>query len=440
MTKPLFAGLPGAALTASATALLIALGAAAAQAQTPPASAPKTTKAAPKKAATPKAAAPKAAARKAADPKTPKKAKAQPSAAPAAPAQPAAAAARPAASSAQRQANYIVAVVNDEPITYTELQTRIARAARQLQSRSSGNPPGEAELRREMLERLIAERAQLQYARESGITVDDSSLAQAELSIARQNQLPDVPTLHRQIEAEGISVKDFQASIREQVLLARLREREIEPRVHVTDKEVDAYIQEQTGQKASAGQDINLAMILVAVPENASADEVARLQARADDVARRAREGEDFASLARAYSDANNRGSDGGVLGLRSEDRYPPLFVDSVRRSAVGSIAGPVRSDAGFHILKLLERKRSASLPDVQIPQTHASHILLHTGPSQSEQVAKARLADFKRRIESGQASFEQLARENSQTAAPPKGATWAGPCPANTCPNSSRP
>ena len=430
MTKPLFAGLPGAALTASATALLIALGAAAAQAQTPPASAPKTTKAAPKKAATPKAAAPKAAARKAAAPKTPKKAKAQPSAAPAAPAQPAAAAARPAASSAQRQANYIVAVVNDEPITYTELQTRIARAARQLQSRSSGNPPGEAELRREMLERLIAERAQLQYARESGITVDDSSLAQAELSIARQNQLPDVPTLHRQIEAEGISVKDFQASIREQVLLARLREREIEPRVHVTDKEVDAYIQEQTGQKASAGQDINLAMILVAVPENASADEVARLQARADDVARRAREGEDFASLARAYSDANNRGSDGGVLGLRSEDRYPPLFVDSVRRSAVGSITGPVRSGAGFHILKLLERKRSASLPDVQIPQTHASHILLHTGPSQSEQVAKARLADFKRRIESGQASFEQLARENSQDGSAAEGGDlgWAMP------------
>ena len=376
MTKPLFAGLPGAALTASATALLIALGAAAAQAQTPPASASKTTKAAPKKAATPKAAALKAAARKAAAPKIPKKVKAQPSAAPAAPAQPAAAAARPAASSAQRQANYIVAVVNDEPITYTELQTRIARAARQLQSRSSGNPPGEAELRREMLERLIAERAQLQYARESGITVDDSSLAQAELSITRQNQLPDVPTLHRQIEAEGISVKDFQANIREQVLLARLRECEIEPRVHVTDKEVDAYIQEQTGQKASAGQDINLAMILMAVSENASADEVARLQARADDVARRAREGEDFASLARAYSDANNRGSDGGVLGLRSEDRYPPLFVDSVRRSAVGSIASPVRSDAGFHILKLLERKRSASLPDVQIPQTHANQSL----------------------------------------------------------------
>lgn len=377
-----------------------------------------------------KAAAPKPAAKPAAKPAT--KPATKPAAKPAAakPAAPAASAApEPARPAAAQQADFIVAVVNDEPVTNNELRGRMARAERQLRSRG-GAAPGEAELRREMLERLIAERAQLQYAKETGLEVDEGALKQAELSIARQNQLPDVAALHRQLAQEGIAVKDFQNSVREQVLLARLREREIEPRVRVTDKEVDAYIQEQTGQKATPQQALNLAMILVAVPENASAEETARLQKRAEEVARRARSGEDFAALAREFSDANNRGSDGGVLGLRDEDRYPALFVDSVRRARVGDIAGPVRSGAGFHILKLLERKRSETLPEVTIPQTRARHILLQTGPTQSEQVAKSRLADFRRRILSGQASFEQLARENSQDGSAAEGGDlgWATP------------
>ena len=244
-----------------------------------------------------KAAAPKPAAKPAAKPAT--KPVTKPAAKPAAakPAAPAASAApEPARPAAAQQADFIVAVVNDEPVTNNELRGRMARAERQLRSRG-GAAPGEAELRREMLERLIAERAQLQYAKETGLEVDEGALKQAELSIARQNQLPDVAALHRQLAQEGIAVKDFQNSVREQVLLARLREREIEPRVRVTDKEVDAYIQEQTGQKATPQQALNLAMILVAVPENASAEETALLQKRAEEVARRARSGEDFASF-----------------------------------------------------------------------------------------------------------------------------------------------
>jgi len=289
-------------------------------------------------------------------------------------------------------------------------------------------PQAEA-LRQEILERLIAERAQLQYARETGLKVDAAALAQAELSIARQNQLATVAELHQRIEQEGISVKDFQADVRNQVLLARLREREIEPKLRVTDAEVDAFIREQTGATAAA-IDLNLAMILVAVPEGSSAAELARLQARADEVARRARAGEDFAALALEFSDANNRGRDGGVLGLRPADRYPELFVRSVQRARVGDVVGPVKSEAGFHILKLLERKQNKDLPEVRIPQTHVRHILLRTGPAQSEQVARQRLADFKRRIEAGQANFEQLAREQSQDASAADGGDlgWAPP------------
>ncbi|WP_293225519.1 peptidylprolyl isomerase, partial [Ottowia sp.] len=129
----------------------------------------------------------------------------------------------------------------------------------------------------------------------------------------------------------------------------------------------------------------------------------------------KARAGEDFAKLAAEYSDANNRGRDGGVLGLHPLDKYPELFVKSTQGVRVGGIVGPVRSPAGFHILKVLERKINRDLPEVKIPLTHVRGITLKVGPTQSVQVARDRLADIKRRIESGQATFEQLARQYSQ-------------------------
>jgi peptidyl-prolyl cis-trans isomerase SurA len=357
-------------------------------------------------------------------------------AAPASQAAPAAAPPQAAASASQavpsrtglREADYIVAVVNTEPVTHNEVRVRMARALRQIAERGLAAPPAE-QLHKEILERLIGERAQLQYAREQGLTINDSALAQAELSIARQNQLTSVEELHRRIEREGLTVKDFRDDVRNQVLLARLREREIEPRVKVTDSEVDAFIREQTGAPAG-GIDINLAMILIAVPEGSAPGETARLRARAEEVARRASAGEDFAKLAQEFSDANNHGSDGGVLGLRPADRYPELFVRSTQPARVGDIVGPVKSDAGFHVLKVLERKRNNDMPEVKIPQTRVSHILLRTGPTQSEQVARERLTDFKRRIESGQASFEQLARQHSQDASASEGGDlgWATP------------
>ncbi|MDO5693396.1 MAG: peptidylprolyl isomerase [Pseudomonadota bacterium] len=326
---------------------------------------------------------------------------------------PAAAAPKAAAGAGPREADYIVAVVNTEPVTNNEVRARMARAQRQLNARGAPAPQAEV-LRKEMLERLIAERAQLQYARETGLQVDEGALAQAELSIARQNQLTTVEELYRRIEQEGIAVKDFRDDVRNQVLLARLREHEIEPRLRVTDAEVEAFIREQSGASARP-VDLNLAMILVAVPASSDTAEVARLQARAAEVARRARGGEDFAKLAEEFSDANNRGRDGGVLGLRPADSYPELFQQSTRSVRVGDIAGPVKSDAGFHVLKVLERKQNTELPEIKIPQTHARHILLKTGPSQSAQVARERAADFRRRIQSGRASFEELARQHSQ-------------------------
>ncbi|MDR2991737.1 MAG: peptidylprolyl isomerase [Burkholderiaceae bacterium] len=323
------------------------------------------------------------------------------------------------AARAEQTADYIVAVVNSEPITNHEVRARVAQIRRDLQRQNQPVPPG-AQLRKDALERLITERAELQQAHKENIKVDDDMLRQAELTIARQNQLSSVDELEHRVESEeGIPVQDFRADLRRQVLIARLRERVADPTVKITDAEVDAFLREQTQQNrnnaAAQAPQLNLAMILIMVPEGASDQEVERRQARAEEVVRRAKAGENFATLAQQYSDANGKGADGGVLGLRPASGYPDLFTQAVAHAQVGDVVGPVRSAAGFHILKLLERQQPSDLPDITVPQAHVSQILLHIGPSQTEQVARQRLADFKRRIASGQTSFEALAKQYSQ-------------------------
>lgn len=337
--------------------------------------------------------------------------------------------AAPAAStgaSAQRTADFIVAVVNSEPITNNEVRARLVRVEQQL-VQQGGALPSRAELARQVLERLISERAQLQMAREAGIRVEDGTVDQAEQSVARQNQV-SVEELRRRLAQDGVPLDQFRDDLRNQLLLSRLREREIEPRVKVSDLDIDQFIREQQGSTDLASMEINLAQVLVAVPENASPAQVDALRARAELVLQRAKAGEDFAGLVRTYSDAPDRGN-GGQLGLRSADRYPPLFIDATQNLRAGGIAGPVRSGAGFHILKVVE-KTQAGMPGVTVTQSHARHILLRTGPQLSESAARERLADFKKRIEAGQADFATLARENSQDGSAREGGDlgWVNP------------
>jgi peptidyl-prolyl cis-trans isomerase SurA len=326
----------------------------------------------------------------------------------------------------QRQADYIVAVVNSEPITNNEVRARLVRVEQQL-AQQGGALPSRAELARQVLERLISERAQLQMAREAGIRVEDGTVDQAEQSVARQNQV-SVEELRRRLAQDGVPLDQFRDDLRNQLLLSRLREREIEPRVKVSDLDIDQFIREQQGSTDLASMEINLAQVLVAVPENASPAQVDALRARAELVLQRAKAGEDFAGLVRTYSDAPDRGN-GGQLGLRSADRYPPLFIDATQSLRAGGIAGPVRSGAGFHILKVVE-KTQAGMPGVTVTQSHARHILLRTGPQLSESAARERLADFKKRIEAGQADFATLARENSQDGSAREGGDlgWVNP------------
>ena len=331
------------------------------------------------------------------------------------------------AQGAVRQADFIVTVVNSEPITNHDVAVEVQRAQQQY-AQQRQVPPDTRELTRQVLERLINEKAQLQLARESGIKVDEPSVDQAEQSVAMQNQL-SVDELRRRVAQDGINPKQFRDQLRNQLLLTRLREREVEPRVQVSDLEVDQYLQEQlANSNVPANQQINIAQLLVAVPENASEAQLVTLQAKAQRALERARAGEDFATLARELSDAADR-TNGGQLGLRPADRYPPLFLDATKSLAVGGISGLVRSGAGFHVLKLVE-KRNAGLPPVVIMQSRARHILLRPSAQLSEAAARDKLNDFRRRIQAGQTDFATLARQNSQDGSAEQGGDlgWAYP------------
>lgn len=329
-------------------------------------------------------------------------------------------------SAAPRAADYIVAVVNSEPITNNEVRARLARAEAQLAQQGGAMPPRDL-LAREVLERIIVERAQLQQAKEAGIKVDDFAISQAEQGVARQNNMT-TDELYRRLARDGMSKERFREELRNQLLQQRLREREVEARVKISDLDIDQYLRDQQKSTDTAAMEINLGHVLVLVPENASPVQVAERQARAQRAADRVRGGEDFAAVARELSDAPEGQRNNGLLGLRPADRYPELFVNSTLNVPVGGIVGPVRSPAGFHVLKVVERV-TAGVPTTVV-QSHARHILLRTGPQLSETAAAARLADYRRRVLAGQADFAALAREHSQDGSSKEGGDlgWANP------------
>lgn len=325
-----------------------------------------------------------------------------------------------------RPADFIVAVVNSEPITNNEVRNRLLRYEQQLAQQGAALPP-RAQLVREVLERLVSEKAQLQLAREVGIRIDDLQVDQAEQNVARQNQV-DVAELRRRLAADGMNLQQFRDDLRNQLTLTRLRDRELQARAKVTDLDVDAFLREQ-GASDPALTEINMAHILVAVPERATEAQLVPLRAKAQALLERARAGEDFGKLARENSDAAGAATNAGVVGMRTADRLPPMFVEATRNLREGGLTEVLRSPAGFHIVKVLEKRQIGST-GVTVTQTRARHILLRPSATLSEAQARARLNEYKGRVQQGQADFAALAREYSQDASARNGGDlgWASP------------
>ena len=322
-------------------------------------------------------------------------------------------------------ADYVVALVNSEPITDSDLrmQTRIIEQQQREQGRSGVSP---AALREAALERLINERIQLQMAELMGIRADEAAVDQAEKTVAAQNQL-NVASLRQNLEKEGVSTASFRRQLGEQVVLGRLREREIDARVKVSEPDVDSAFAAQEASNAQlSNQSINIAQLLIALPETPSASELAAAQAKAQSALKRIRNGEAFEALVSELS--NGERKNGGQIGLRRADRYPDLFTAAVYDLPVGGVSGPVRSGAGLHILKLLDRqtvRKAATLT-----QTRARHILLLLTPELSAAQAQERLQKVREAIIAQKTSFETAARDNSQDGSAAQGGDlgWATP------------
>lgn len=326
----------------------------------------------------------------------------------------------------QTQADFIVAVVDSEPITNHEVRQQTQRVLQQLAQQRRPTPDVQT-LANQVLDDLINQKAQLHFARDTGLRIEESAIDQAEQGIAVQNQL-DVAELHRRIAATGQTVAQFRTQLNDQILLQRLHEREVAARLRISDQEVEQYLRDQQSALPSDNVEINLAQILIAIPELATATQVDALKARAERALARAQKGEDFAALVREFSDATDLAS-GGQLGLRTASRYPEQFVTATQQLAVGDVAELIRSQAGFHVLKVVE-KINPNLPTMAVTQSHARHILLIPSATLNEPAARQKLSEFKKQVVNGQADFAALAREHSQDGSAANGGDlgWSSP------------
>jgi peptidyl-prolyl cis-trans isomerase SurA len=322
-----------------------------------------------------------------------------------------------------RVGDYIVAVVNTELVTAYEVEQRVARA-RQEARRAGAREPAADALHKQVVDALIDERVLITYARDSGARVDEAELDRAVNSVAAANRM-SLGELRSRLASDGIDFARFRSNLKDQLLVERVREREVQQRIKISDAEIDQYVDQQRGAAAAAAE-VNLAQILVTVPSDASDAVVAERKARIDAALARVRGGAEFQTVAREVSEDGNR-ANGGVIGMRPASRLPDLFVEHSRNLKVGEVSEPFRSNAAFHVLKVLERRDGQA---VRVQQTRARHILLRTSAQASAEDASRRLEGLKRQIETGQRRFEDIARDVSEDATATSGGDlgWQSP------------
>lgn len=336
-----------------------------------------------------------------------------------------------AAYSAPIPADRVVAIVNDEAITSYDLKQRLAIVMQQMRQQNI-QPPAEDVLVKQVLERLIMDRIQLQYAKETGLTVSDADLDAALRRIAEGNNV-SVSDMRAAIEKDGMDWNRFRQDVREQIIISRLRDREVNNRVVVSEGEIDNYL--ANPPPAEAGK-VNIAHILIRAPEQATPEQLAQAQAKAEKALAQIKSGEDFGKVAATFSDAPDALT-GGVIGLRTIDRLPQLFVDALNKLQPGEVSDVLRSPAGFHIVKLIERQDAKQgLPALK--QTHVRHILVRINEITSEADARRKLATVKERLEHGE-DFGELAKRYSDDLSAAKGGDLGWVYQGDTVPEFER-
>ena len=330
----------------------------------------------------------------------------------------------PARQTTSAAVDQIAVVVNDDVITRHEVDSYLDKIKQQL--KTQGTPlPAAKELEKQVLERMIIDMLQLQYAKESGVRIDDAQLDKALARIAQQNNFPSVAEFRVKLAKEGVDFRKFREEIRNEITFTRLREREVDSKLVVSDNEIENYLATQNKQ-AGKNEELELAHILVQVPEQASAEKIQASKQRADQAWAELRGGAPFAQVSAGFSDAKD-GLQGGNLGWRTADRLPTIFQEALQNMKPGDISAVLRSPNAFHIIKLLDKRNKDAA--MVITQTRARHILVKTSEVASESEARNRLSEIKRRIEAG-ADFAAQAKLYSEDGSAAQGGDlgWVSP------------
>ena len=322
----------------------------------------------------------------------------------------------------------IIAVVDQSVITEQELADRIRTVSTQLEKQGTQLPPDNI-LEKQILERLIVDSLQLQLAAQTGLKVDDTQLDKTIERIAAQNKV-SVEEFKTLLEKDGLSIRKFREDIRNEITIARLREREVDNKLNVSEGEVDNYLTTQAS-RGEEQDEFEISHILIRTPEDASPEDLQKAKTKTQEALQQLNNGKDFAQVSAAFSDAPNA-LEGGNMGWKNGAQLPALFLDSLKKLQVGEVAKPLRSPNGFHILKLTNRRGGTS--SLVIGQTHTRHILIKLSEVMSEKEAKRKMDGIKERLDNG-TKFEDMARQYSEDGSANNGGDLGWVNPGDTVP-----
>ncbi|MEQ1597783.1 MAG: peptidylprolyl isomerase [Methylotenera sp.] len=322
----------------------------------------------------------------------------------------------------------IIAIVDQGVITEQELADRMRTVSAQLEKQGTALPPQEI-LAKQILERLISDSLQLQLAAQTGLKVDDTQLDKTIERIAEQNKL-SVDEFKVLLEKDGISLRKFREDIRSEITLARLREREVDNKVNISEGEVDNYLTTQAN-RGEEQDEFEVSHILIRTPEDASPEDLEKAKTKTQEALKQLGDGTAFTQVSAAFSDAPNA-LEGGALGWKSGAQMPALFLEALKNMQVGEVAKPIRSPNGFHVLKLTNRRGGTS--SLVVGQTHARHILIKLSEVVSEKDAKRKMDGIKERLDNG-TKFEEMARQYSEDGSANNGGDLGWVNPGDTVP-----